>query len=186
MTQYNRNLPHWFPEGKSIFLTWRLYGSLPPKWAPAAPKGTSVTDGEKFRQVDSFLDRATSGPLWLKDRRVASLIVAALKRGAEELKQYQLQAYVVMANHVHMLLLPRIPVARITNGIKGVTAREANALLGRTGENFWQDESYDHWVRDEIQFSRIKSYIERNPVAAGLVKNEADWPWSSAFQSATH
>jgi REP element-mobilizing transposase RayT len=181
VTQYNRNLPHWFPEGKSIFLTWRLYGSLPPKWAPKKIPGASLTDGQKFRQADSFLDRATSGPLWLKDPRISSNIVTTLKTGAEELKQYQLHAFVVMANHVHVLLLPQIPVARITKGIKGVTAKQANELLGRTGQYFWQDESYDHWVRDDAEFAKIKAYIERNPVTAGLVKAESDWPWSSAY-----
>ena len=85
-----------------------------------------------------------------------------------------------MANHVHVLLLPQIPVARITKGIKGVTAKQANQLLGRTGQYFWQDESYDHWVRDDIEFAKIKSYIEGNPVTAGLVREESDWPWSSA------
>lgn len=181
MTQYNRNLPHWFPEGKSIFLTWRLYGSLPPKWKPASAK-KSLSDGQKFREVDSFLDRAASGPLWLKDTHIASHVVSTLTKGAEELRQYQLHAFVVMANHVHVLLLPHISVARITNGIKGITARDANKLLGRTGQRFWQDESYDHWVRDDAEFTKIKSYIERNPVSVGLVKNEADWPWSSAYR----
>ena len=49
--------------------------------------------------------------MWLKDGRVASLVVVALKKGADELNQYQLQPYVVMANHVHALLLPQVPVA---------------------------------------------------------------------------
>jgi len=40
--------------------------------------------------------------------------------------------------------------------------------LGRTGEPFWQKESYDHWVRNQAEFLRIKAYIENNPVKAGL------------------
>lgn len=181
VTQYNRNLPHWFPAGKSIFLTWRLYGSLPPKWGQNKAKDESLSNGQQFRKVDSFLDRADSGPLWLKENRIASTVVKILKNGAEGLKQYDLQAFVVMANHVHVLLLPQISVARITKGIKGVTAKEANQLLGRAGQYFWQDESYDHWVRDDTEFAKIKSYIERNPVTAGLVNAESDWPWSSAY-----
>src|SRR3989454_12592905 len=74
-----------------------------------------------------------------------------------------------MANHVHVLLEPKIDVARITKGIKGVTAKEGNQILGRTGRRFWQDESYDHWVRSPSECDRIRSYIERNPVVAGLV-----------------
>ena len=64
--------------------------------------------------------------------------------------------------------------------LKGFTARKANVILGRTGQPFWQDESFDHWVRDEVEFARVVSYIERNPVTAGLVKDPGDWRWSSA------
>jgi REP-associated tyrosine transposase len=53
-------------------------------------------------------------------------------------------------------------------------------LLGRTGEPFWQKESYDHWVRDQAEFERIRVYIENNPVKAGLVKVPKQYPWSSA------
>jgi type I restriction enzyme R subunit/putative DNA methylase len=53
-------------------------------------------------------------------------------------------------------------------------------LLHRTGERFWQDESFDHWVRSEGEFIRIQKYIENNPVKAGLVAKAEDWPWSSA------
>jgi hypothetical protein len=53
--------------------------------------------------------------------------------------------------------------------LKGLTAYRANGLLGSRGQPFWQDESYDHVVRSEAQFDRIWSYIEQNPVQAGLV-----------------
>ena len=77
-----------------------------------------------------------------------------------------------MPNHVHLLILPRITVAKIMRWRKGSTARRANQLLERTGLPFWQDESYDHWVRSRQEFSRIIAYIEENPVSAGLV----NWP----------
>jgi hypothetical protein len=64
--------------------------------------------------------------------------------------------------------------------LKGVTARQANLLLGRTGETFWQAESYDRWVRDESEWDRIAAYIENNPVKAGLVPCAEDYRWSSA------
>jgi len=50
-----------------------------------------------------------------------------------------------MANHVHLLVLPRVNPSRFLQSVKGYTAREANRLLGRTGQPFWQAESYDHW-----------------------------------------
>src|SRR5713226_8726531 len=87
-----------------------------------------------------------------------------------------------MSNHVHVLLLPKIPPSRLLQSLKGATAREANRMLGRTGETFWQAESYDHWVRDEKERERIVSYIEDNAVKAGLVKRAEDYCWSSAFE----
>ena len=96
------------------------------------------------------------------------------------LGQYELGSYAVMANHVHALLLPKVSPARLLQSLKGATARQANLFLGRTGERFWQAESYDHWVRDEREWDRIVTYIEENPVKAGLVRCAADYPWSSA------
>jgi len=66
--------------------------------------------------------------------------------------------------------------------LKGYTAREANRILGRTGQHFWQEESFDHWSRDEDEFFRIIAYIENNPVKAGLVTRPEDWQWSSAAE----
>jgi REP element-mobilizing transposase RayT len=69
---------------------------------------------------------------------------------------------------------------RALKGIKGTAAREINRILERTGHPFWQDESFDRWVRSESEFERIRAYIERNPVKAGFVSEPRDWPWSSA------
>jgi REP element-mobilizing transposase RayT len=104
-------------------------------------------------------------------------------RGEKPLAQYLLHAYVIMPNHVHLLITPRLPLSRIMRGIKGVSARDANRILERRGKAFWQDESYDHWVRDEEEFGKIRFYIEHNPVSAGLVKRPEDWKWSSASSS---
>ena len=60
------------------------------------------------------------------------------------------------------------------------TARQANLILGRTGEAFWQDESFDHRVRDEAELDRLVHYVEHNPVSAGLAANPHAWHWSSA------
>jgi len=73
----------------------------------------------------------------------------------------------------------RLVASRILSP-KGTTAREANRVLGRTGEPFWQKESYDHWVRDGDELEKIRAYIESNPVKAGLARNPKDFAWSSA------
>jgi putative DNA methylase len=70
----------------------------------------------------------------------------------------------------------------ITKRLKGYTALEANRLLHRTGQTFWQQESFDHWARDEEEFYRIIAYSENNPVKAGLVSRPEEWLWSSAHE----
>ncbi len=130
--------------------------------------------------LDRELDKARCGPTWLKDDRLAKVVVDSLNYGSERLRLYRLSAYVVMSNHVHILIWPQALLPRITKAIKGFTAYEANRILGRTGKKFWQDESFDHSVRTEEEFYRIAKYIERNPVKAALVKTAEEWPWSSA------
>jgi len=85
-----------------------------------------------------------------------------------------------MPNHVHVLLLPKINPSQLLGSLKSATAREANRLLGRIGEPFWQRESYDHWVRSSNEWNRIAKYIEANPVKAGLVVTPEEYRWSSA------
>lgn len=120
----------------------------------------------------------------LKDDRIAKVVLQSLHTG-EELGHYTLQAYVIMANHVHVLLTPLIAPSRLLRSPKGVTAREANKILGRIGQPFWQHESYDHWVRDTEEFERIRQYIENNPVKAGLTVEASAYRWSSASRDGT-
>jgi REP element-mobilizing transposase RayT len=80
------------------------------------------------------------------------------------LTDYTLHAWVVMPNHVHMLITPLGSVSALMQRLKGVTAREANSQLGRSGTPFWQHESYDRLVRDAQEFRRIENYIVQNPV----------------------
>jgi putative transposase len=132
--------------------------------------------------MDRHLDSRNTGPLFLRRREIASVVVESLFRGVE-LSHYQLGAFVIMPNHVHALLLPQVLPSRLSKSLKGATAREANRLLTRTGEPFWQRESYDHCVRDEDEFARIAAYIELNPVKAGLVGLAEEFPWSSAAET---
>jgi REP element-mobilizing transposase RayT len=175
MAYYERNLPHWHPDGKALFITWRLHGSMP-------NSGWQVRKDarETFREMERILDVAKTGPLWLKDPRIATVVAEAFHFGGSTLKLYELVAYTIMANHVHFLIWPNTDAGKITKSIKGFTARESNKILNRTGEHFWQDESFDRWVRDQTELNRIIRYIENNSVAAGLAENIEDYPWSSA------
>jgi len=101
-------------------------------------------------------------------------------RFREERGEYDLHSYVVMANHVHLLITPRVDVPRLMQSLKRFTAREANRILGLTGHRFWQEENYDRLVRDDKEFLRIVDYIEMNPVHAGLVATPEEFLWSSA------
>jgi putative transposase len=180
MAYYERNLPHWHPEGKAIFVTWRLYGSPPKAFLLRLKEQKQRDPGRRFRDADMELDRAASGPRWLSDSRIAEATVQELHARESHFNRYLLHAFAVMPNHVHVLLTPKSDLARITNQWKGRTARHANRILGRTGKPYWQDECFDHWVRNAAQFDRIHTYIEWNPVSAGLVPRPEDWPWSSA------
>ena len=176
MTYYQRRLPHWRPPACDIFITWRLYGSLPKHIPP--PKEQS-SPGERFVHYDRYLDLARNGPVWLKDPRIAECIHAAITE-SQQRGAFRLIAYTLMANHVHILITPVVPLEQVMRQLKGVTARKANVILHRTGTRFWQDESFDHWVRNPAEREKIRLYIERNPVVAGLVARPEDWPWSSA------
>ncbi len=165
--QYRRTLPHWIPDGASIFLTWRLAGSLPAHHAASVIK------------YDEQLDNDHSGPRWLSDHRIAGMVASAIRYG-EAAHRYTLHAWAVMPNHVHLVLTPQESLADVLRWLKGRTGRIANQILGRTGLPFWQAESYDHWIRSREELNSAVRYVERNPVKAGLVNAVEDWPWSSA------
>ena len=193
---YERHLPHQVPEGHPIFLTWNLKGALPPEVLERlhqerdrvereSPREGETVAERKLRHdkilfgiSDRYLDRTDKGPMHLKGPVNAKLVEDAILFGARE--RYDLLGWCVMANHVHVLLEPRWELKKVTQGLKGYTAHEINALQGARGRVFWQDESYDHWARDEAEVLRIIAYIENNPVAAELCTRPEDWPYSSA------
>src|SRR5258707_6372260 len=178
MRDFHRRLPHQHQEGKWLFVTWHLHGGIPHARYPPRDK---LSSGAAFVCMDRYLDTTRRGPMYLAQESLAGIVVASLRRGVL-LGHYELGAYVVMSNHVHVLLLPRVSPSKLLQSLNGATARGSNRILGRTGETFWQAESYDHWVRDETERQRIVTYIENNPVKAGLVKRAEDHRWSSASE----
>jgi putative transposase len=177
VTFSRRRLPHFYVTGQPVFVTWRLHGSLPRNRCFPVPTPTS---GRAFAALDRLLDEATSGPFYLRQSAVAEMIVDAIQYNAETLRHYIWHAFVVMPNHVHLLVTPAVALPKLTKSLKGITAKRANKMLGLTGSSFWQEESYDHLVRNEQEFAKIRNYIEANPVRAGLVSHASEYRWSSA------
>ena len=178
MAYYVRHLPHWHPDSACFFVTWRLHESLPRE---VLRQRLVAGAGQAIAALDRYLDMATRGPLWLNDQRVARCVVQVLSAAAKEWGLCELLAWVVMPNHVHVLLLPHQLLAQVMCTVKSASARQANRILGRTGQPFWQDESFDRWVRNAAERERVIRYIENNPARAGLVQSAEQWRWSSAF-----
>lgn len=138
-----------------------------------------MRSGEAFVHMDRLLDAEVDGPLFLKMPNIAQLVVDAIQCGSD----YSLHSWVVMPNHVHLLITPRAEASAIMRKLKGATAREANKQLHREGKPFWQHESYDRLVRSPEEFRRVESYIVQNPVRAGLAASVEEYRWSSASTS---
>jgi putative transposase len=188
---YERHLPHYQPAGATLFITFRLAGSLPIEViqrleAEAHQKeleiGCIVDEQARekaayhaqklfFGKWDAELDVRRHGPAWLYEAEVANLVCDALHY--RDGKEYTLEAFCVMPNHVHLVCTPLmdgdnvLSLSKMMQSLKGYMARKANKLLGRQGV-FWQHESYDHAVRDNEEFKRIVNYVLENPVRAGL------------------
>lgn len=216
---YRRHLPHWQPGGAVLFVTYRLADSLPAEVLIDLREQRARLIQEPMRRNEScderrvridkqmlahFDDRLVGAPSpkWLANRDVAAVVHTSLKYWDGE--RYLLRRYVIMPNHVHMLIEPLperplgqasglshesaangettyFPLPLILRSIKGFTAREANKVLARSGR-FWQDESYDRWARNEAEVLRIANYIDANPVRAGLCNYPHEWEWSSAYE----
>jgi len=85
-----------------------------------------------------------------------------------------------MPNHVHLLTTPGVGIAQADEIVERHHSQAGQRDIGLTGKPFWQEESYDHLVRHEREFGKIRRYIEGNPVRAGLVKEACEYRWSSA------
>ena len=91
-----------------------------------------------------------------------------------------------MPNRVHLTLWPmsNFTLSEILKGRKQFIAKEANRILGKTGQPFWQTESFDHWIRDDKEKARIRHYIRASPVKAGLCSRPEQWRWNRAWPGA--
>ena len=212
-TNYKSNfLPHIQPIGACFFVTFRLHDSLPRNYLdqfrdeknetihylnrhkPENYKELIAVEEKKFFKIfDESLDKVLNGVDYLKREDVAKTVVEQLKKYDGEC--YELLAYCIMPNHVHILIDTRLqlsklefedeitienytPLYKIMQRIKGASARFSNLSLRRTNHTFWQRDYFDYFIRNEKELQRVISYILENPVKAKLVKVWDEWPFS--------
>jgi len=180
-------LPHFHHPGLLQSLTFRLHDAVPDAvvqgwkkelaWLERLP-AADPREIELRKRISRYED-AGHGACWLGDDRIALIVENALLHF--DAQHYRLIAWCIMPNHVHGLVEAWAdwPLARIVHSWKSYTAHAANQLLGRSG-GFWFREYHDRFIRDERHFAHACSYIEGNPVKAGLVLAIEDWRWSSA------
>jgi putative transposase len=91
-----------------------------------------------------------------------------------------LHAYCLMTNHVHLLLTPKRPesCALLMKHMGQLHSQYFNKTYGRTG-SLWEGRFRSCLVQSEAYLLACYRYIELNPVRAGMVRDPADYPWSS-------
>jgi len=203
-------LPHVKREGARYFVTFRLADSLPKdvllriqgeraeqlqrfnaqeasaqKLGKVTPRSDALDQIERdcFRKLEAYLGKGAGACLFRRPE-VADIAAGAFR--FFDRQRYRLDAWVVMPNHVHLVLwpVPNHTLSGIAQSLKRYIAREANKVLGHTGETFWQPEPYDHWIRNDEEHARCCRYVLNNPVKARLCAAREDWPWSSAWRDA--
>lgn len=205
-TLRRRNLPHWDVPGATYFITVCLHGSIPSEGRidierhrshlkeRIRPAGTTksqwASDHWKlsFSRTEHWLDHEPA-VRHLQDPRLAQIVMDGLLFFADQ--RYDLLAFVFMPSRFHWVFQPRplwfekLPISKrtpreqIAHSINRHTALKCNELL-QSQVQFWQHESYDHWIRDGDELERIIHYVEGNPVKAGLVAAPEEWAFSSA------
>jgi primosomal protein N' (replication factor Y) (superfamily II helicase) len=180
--KYSGWLPHWRQTEKLYFVTFRLNDSVSQEqlrawatekeiWEKHHPKPwtekTFIEFHERFTEEMERLLDAGYGSCVLARIEIASIVEQALLHFDGE--RYQLGDYVIMPNHVHVLVRPNShdTLESILHSWKSFTAKQANAVLN-TGGVFWRSEYFDHLVRSQAQYEKFHSYIAENPVQARL------------------
>ena len=171
-------LPHFDAPHVTQFVTFMLHDSFPVQRRPEWEGMLNEPDESlRRRKLEAWLDRG-HGECWLRQPAIASQVETILR--ADDGKAYRLQAWVVMPNHVHLVVdVWDAPLSKLLNLWKGGSARAANKILRRTG-HFWEREYFDTLVRDAAHLTRAIGYTENNPTKARLVREPKAWSWSSA------
>ena len=181
-TFHRRNLPHLYDDEGMYFLTYRLFNSIPLKKLKELEHHTTREDYKSYKRLfmkyDSLLHSGNLGINYLHMNEIADICKYTLHYPDE--KEYKLICYTIMPNHIHLVfsLIPgNSGISKIMQGIKGTSARKCNEFLNRKGK-FWQDESYDRLIRNDVELYFVIRYVLLNPVEAGLVTNWHDWKYT--------
>ncbi|MDO8890487.1 MAG: transposase [Sulfurimicrobium sp.] len=170
-------LPHCDTPGLLQAITFRLADALPADVLERLQKDVD-DDAQRRTSIENLLD-AGHGACWLKQPSIADIVRNALLHWDGQ--RYRLLAWCVIPNHVHVLIETRAgsPLPEVLHSWKSFTAKAINRHLGRTGA-VWMRDYFDRFIRDDPHLAAVIAYIHGNPVKAGLVQNEQDWPHSSA------
>ena len=176
------NLPHWEQVSVWYFVTFRLEDALPRAVVEAIrqkrEQWLSIHNLENltreelveyhrmFSQRYENLLNSGSGSCVLREPENMRIVDGAFR--FFDGRRYALDEYVVMPNHVHVLVKPMADydLAGILHSWKSYTANRINRRMGRSGQ-LWQHESYDHIVRNGSAMDAIRRYIRDNPIMKG-------------------
>ena len=176
-----RNLPHLYDSEGIYFITYCLADTFRTGINNNIYHNTYKCFDEfklHFLKYDTQLHSFSSGNNYLAKKEIADTFRTTLHY--PDGKEYKLICYPIMPDHIHLvfeLLQGNKGISKIMQGIKGVSAKKCNLLLNRKGK-FWQDESYDRWVRDDIELYFVIRYVLLNPVNAGLLDNWEKWEYT--------
>jgi REP element-mobilizing transposase RayT len=173
-------LPHFDSDCVIQMITYRLADSLPKDVLERLADETDTAEGNAAyrKRIEAWMD-AGHGECLLREEWVAQLVEDSFR--LFDGTRYELHTWVIMPNHVHMLVRVLSPhtLSDLVKGWKSFTARRINQQLSRQG-TVWQKEYWDRYIRDERHYVQAMAYIHENPVKAGLVVSPEDWRWSSA------
>ncbi len=178
-------LPHFEAGSIPQSVTFRLADSLPQERLDEWKKELACLPpdeaaAERRKRIETYLDKGF-GKARLRDARIAELVEDALLYF--DGVRYRLHAWVIMPNHVHALFTPEpdFTLSDILHSWKSFTAKAANRILGISGD-FWQEEYFDRFIRNEEHYWAAVRYIELNPVRAGLCTSPEQWRYASAIR----